>query len=331
MQKLLLLLSIPFLIINLFGCSPSIVVYETISTGESFDALTQITESDKLCSYPNGGDFGDNLVFVSTEQDGSLNLYMKEKVLTKAIIEKTSGKNTNMAPSYCTANNRIAFQYWDKDNFDIYTIEADKVKAVTQITNTDEDEFNPSWSPDGNILIFEKGSLPSYYTVKIIQGSIRNTYTTSITKNQIWLKDLKTKELKMLGIGSFPRISPDGKHITCIRYDLDQEKKQKVGTLWIMSIDGENPKQITNVNLGNASCPNWSPDGKNIVFQLTKKNKEDADIYTIDTNGETLKQYTLNRSGDYQPYWSADNYIYFTTDRGGKAKQYQIWRFKIKK
>ncbi len=317
----------------LFGvsCNSSKKVFETISTGETFDALTQITDSDKYCSYPNGGDFGDNLVFVSTENDGSINIYMKDKVLNKAIVEKTSGKNINMAPSYCTANNRIAFQYWDKDNFDIYYIEADKVKAITQLTNTDDDEFNPSWSPDGNIIVFEKGSIPQYYTINIIEGNKKQTYVTSITKNQIWLKDLKTKELKMLGIGSFPKISPDGKSISFIRYDLDQKKKNSFGTLWIMGVDGENPKQITNVNLGSVTHPNWSPDGKNLVFQLTKKNKVDSDIYTVDINGETLKQHTLNKSGDYQPYWSADNYIYFASDRGAKAKRFQIWRFKIKK
>ena len=57
-----------------------------------------------------------------------------------------------------------------------------------------------------------------------------------------------------------------------------------------MSIDGDSPRQLTNSDLGYATFPNWSPDGKYIVFQLSKKNKEDADIYTIDVDGEYLKQ-----------------------------------------
>jgi len=32
-----------------------------------------------------------------------------------------------------------------------------------------------------------------------------------------------------------------------------------------MSLDGENQVQITNKDLGYATWPNWSPDGKNIV------------------------------------------------------------------
>lgn len=75
--------------------------------------------------------------------------------------------------------------------------------------------------------------------------------------------------------------------------------------------------------------PAWSPDGKKLIFQLIKKGKKDADIYSIDINGENLKQYTSNKSYDATPYWSSDNYIYFTSDRGNKKGEYQIWRFQI--
>jgi Tol biopolymer transport system component len=305
-------------------------VYQLTSAGEYFDALTKITESEKPIFYPNGGDFGDNLVFVAQEDDGSYNIYMKEKVLIKAIIQKTGGQNVNLSPSYCAVNSRIAFQYFDKTNYDIYYIDADKGKAITQVTNTDEDEYNPSWSPDGNSLIFEKGSTPRTYVQATKKASKIEYKGISVSKNQVWLKDLKSKELKMLGIGSFPKISPDGKSIAFIKYDLDKNKSKETGTLWIMTIDGDSQKQITNINLGYATSPNWSPDGKNIIFQLTKKNKEDSDIYVIDINGENLKQYTVNKSNDFAPIWTADDFIYFCSDRGAKANQYQIWRFKIK-
>lgn len=310
------------------GCAPK--AFLMTSEGENFDALTQISDSDKPCLYPYGGDLGENLVYVSREEDGSFNLYMKEKVLTKAVVQKTSGKNVNLAPAFCNANNRIVFQYFDKNNFDIYYIEAGKGKAITQVTNTDDDEYNPSWSPDGNLIVFEKGATPKTYAVAS-QKSSKVYDGVAVKKNQIWLKDLKSKELKMIGEGSFPKVSPDGKNITFVKYDLDKSKSRETGTLWIMSIEGDSPRQITDVNLGYATNPNWSPDSKNLIFQLTKKNKTDADIYVIDVNGENLRQYTVNKSNDFAPYWSIDDYIYFSSDRGAKASKYQIWRFKIKK
>jgi Tol biopolymer transport system component len=325
MKKVLYFLPLVFIFAS---CAPK--TYQLTSEGENFDALTQITESEKPIFYPNGGDFGDNLVFIAKEDDGAYNIYMKEKVLSKAVIQKTSGQNINLSPTYCAANSRIAFQFFDKTNYDIYYIEAGKGKAITQVTNTDEDEYNPSWSPDGNILIFEKGSTPRTYLQATQRASKVEYKGVAVSKNQVWLKDLKTKELKMLGIGSFPKISPDGKSIAFVKYDLDKSKSKETGTLWIMTIDGDSQKQITNVNLGYATSPNWSPDGKNIIFQLTKKNKEDSDIYVIDINGENLRQYTVNKSNDFAPIWTVDDFIYFCSDRGAKANKYQIWRFKIK-
>ncbi|MCE7059222.1 hypothetical protein [Dyadobacter sp. CY343] len=311
------------------ACSPK--MYEKTSDGESFETLTQITDSDKPSLYPNGGDLGENLVFASREEDASYNIYMKEKVLTKAIIQKTAGKNLHLNPAYCSANNRIVFQTFDKTNFDIYYIDASKGKAITQVTNTDdEDEYNPSWSSDGNLIIFERGATPKTYAM-INQRTNKPAGGVSVKKNQIWIKDLKTKELKMIGEGSFPKFSSDSKNIAFVKYDLDKSKSKETGTIWIMSTEGDSPRQITDVNLGYATNPNWSPDGKNIIFQLTKKNKQDSDIYVIDTNGENLRQYTLNKSSDFAPYWSVDDFIYFSSDRGAKASKYQVWRFKMKK
>ena len=299
-------------------------VYQMTADGEQFNSLTQITEGDKPSTYPHGGDFGTNLVFVSREADGHYNICMKEDVLKKAYLQKTDGNNFNIAPQYCSSNDKIVFQYFDKNNFDIYYIEANKGKAITQVTNTDENEYNPAWSPDGNLIVFEKGGNPRSY----IQSNTQNEM--SVTKNQVWLKNLKSNELKLLGEGSFPKISNDGKNIVYVKYEFNKKKDKEQGTIWTMNIDGELPKQITNAKLGYATNPNWSPDGKSFIFQLTKANKIDSDIYTIDINGENLKQYTSNKSNDFAPYWSVDDFVYFASDRKSQAKKYQIWRFKIK-
>jgi Tol biopolymer transport system component len=322
-KKYFFILSVSLVL--LASCSHK--VYQITAEGERFDALTQITDGEKICLYPQGGDFGTNLVFVVKEDNSNYNIYLKDDVLKKAYLKKTSGDNINLAPQYCSASDRIVFQFYDKTNFDIYYIDANKGKAITQITNTDEDEFNPAWSPDGNMIIFERGQTPQTY----VQANIGNKpKVVSIRKNQIWIQNIKTNELKMLGEGSFPKISNDGKKIVFVKYGLDKKKTDENGTLWTMTIDGDSPRQITTATIGYAKNPNWSPDGKNLIFELTKSNKTDSDIYTIDINGENLKQYTTNKSNDFAPYWSVDDFVYFASDRKYKAKQYQIWRFKIK-
>lgn len=313
-------------VIGLFFTTSCTTSYLMIAEGESFDALSKISDDKKICMLPNGGDNNTNLVFCAREDDGSFNIYLKDNVLSGAIIQKTSGTNFNVYPSYCRANDKIAFQYWGRTNFDIYYINAKSGKAITQVTNTDENEYNPSWSTDGKMIIFEKGSTPKSYLTYKTNGYVKGI---KITENQIWIKNLETGELKMVGQGSFPKFSPDNSQIVYVKYDLNKKKTDETGTIWTMTIDGESQKQITGPDLGYATCPNWSPDGKNIVFQLTKNDKIDSDIYTISSEGDNLKQHTTNKSQDFAPYWTSDNYIYFSSDRGSKLGQYLIWRFKI--
>jgi len=303
-----------------------------ISPEESFDALTKITDNKNPSIFPNGGDNAKNLVFCVQEEGKYTNIYMKDNVLMSSIIKKTTGSNFNLAPNFNSNNNKIVFQYWDKDNFDIYYIDAFKGKAITQVTSSDENEFSPAWSPDGTKIVFERGAPPRFYIAFKKQKKRRKSIITgyiTLPNNQIWIKDLSTGELKMIGQGSTPKFSPDGNTIAFVKYDLDKSKTKETGTIWTMSTEGDNQRQLTDSNLGYAVLPNWSPDGNTIIFQLRKLKRKDSDIYTIDINGETLTQFTKNKSNDFSPYWSKDNFIYFASDRGAKEKEYQIWRFKM--
>ena len=99
--------------------------------------------------------------------------------------------------------------------------------------------------------------------------------------------------------------------------------------LCVVNTDGSNLTQLTDAGMGSVWRPCFSPDGKNIVFQCKKQQKDDYDLYVLDRNGNALTQLTINKSFDGEPYWANDGNIYFTSDRGGRDKHYQIWRFKF--
>jgi Tol biopolymer transport system component len=302
--------------------------YELRAPGESFDALTQITSGNDVAIMPNGGDYGSNLVYAAKNADGYYNIFMKDNVLTKAVIQKTAGSNFDLAPSINTESGRIVFQRFNGFNTDISYIDAFKGKAITTVTNDDLSDYNPSWSDDGKKIIFERGAVPKLY-IKVGNNNEKLQYkTVTVTQNQIWIKNLETGELKMIGEGSYPRFSSNGIYIVYVKYELDPKSKTEVGTIWTMNAEGERQKQLTIASMGYATHPNWSPDGSQIVFQMAVP-KKNPDIYTVDIDGENLKQHTSNPSSDFFPYWSDDGYIYFSSDRNGKAYQFQIWRFKI--
>jgi TolB protein len=69
--------------------------------------------------------------------------------------------------------------------------------------------------------------------------------------------------------------------------------------------------------------PNWSPDGKQIVFESTKDGK--FAVYTIQTDGSDLRKLTSGESNDEQPRWSPDGkQIVFISDRSGDLRLYTM-------
>ena len=291
------------------GCHSS--QYVVYAPGENLQALTKVTDGENKCDYPFGGDNGKDLFFAVHDKNNMIsNIYRKENPFTASMNQKTSGKNQNLSPTFCAATDKLAFSGLLEGSImrDIYMIDVSQGHALTQITNTPyAAENHPFISRDGRILVYDR---------------VANTGRAGDT--EIWTKNLQTNENTMLGLGFMPSFSPDGRTITFVRFTTDGNKS----CIWIMDTNGDNQIQVTDANMGFVSHPRFSPDGRYIVFQCSKRDKKDFDLYVIDRNGNDLTQLTINKSYDGEPYWSNDGYIYFTSDRGGRDRHYQIWRFK---
>ncbi len=317
MKKILLLL-IPIVLIT-SSCGTLAVV----SGGEVLDTLTKVTDSDEPCGYPFGGDNGKNLYFAGRSSGKYFNIYYKDNAFSSAVGEKTNGKNLNTCPAYCETTDKIAFSCQNEgmSTSDIYMMNAHQGRALSPITETsDAFESSPSFNHDGTMLVYHK--LPLMYQ----KNGTPIANLTIVQHVELWTKNLVTGENTLLGLGAEPAFSPDGNKIAYTKYSTDA----KSCSLWIMDVDGSNPVQITDAKRGMAHNPAWSPDGKKLVFQSYKKDKKDFDIYIVDIDGENLTQITTNKSWDGEPYWSNDGYIYFTSDRGNKPSNFQIWRFKVR-
>ncbi len=301
--------------ISVTGCKtvvvePTVETHVVYSPGENLTALTKVHESVYRCDFPHGGNGGRNLFMSVRDNAGNRNIYRKDNPTSMSVVQLTGGNSKNIAPSYCAATNLVVFDGCPEGNSvsDLYMVNATQGGALKQITNTpNAHERYPSISSDGKRIVYEKVNLG------------RNEKDT-----ELWIKDLQSNENIQLGMGRTPAFSPDGRSIVFVKYASDGYTT----SLCTINADGSNLTQLTDVSMGSVWRPCFSPDGRNIVFQCTKQQKGDADLYVLDRNGNGLTQLTINKSFDGEPYWANDGNIYFTSDRGGRDKHYQIWRFR---
>ncbi|WP_159099176.1 PD40 domain-containing protein [Aquimarina spinulae] len=140
------------------------------------------------------------------------------------------------------------------------------MNAWSQFRTTNRD-YHPKWSPDGTSLIY---------------------YAYGINRQGIYIRNIKTNQERKVGniFGSHPRFSPDGKSIVYCTRDK--------GTLVISDLKGNVIKEIKTGLEGLLFHPVWSPNGKQIVFDMSLKRK--SSLYIINIDGTELK--TIVKEGN---------------------------------
>jgi Tol biopolymer transport system component len=159
----------------------------------------------------------------------------------------------------------------------------------------------PSYSPDGGSIAFsavygpEIGGNASRISVLVMRSD-----GSSLREVLDFRLDRDGREPQKA------RWSPDGKQLA-VTLENTRKKPRGASALFVFNIDGTHLKRITPFRL-NAGNPDWSPNGKRIVFNSSYEGQSNIDIYTVGPNGKGLKRITRNKRGRYsfEPVWSPD-------------------------
>lgn len=104
-------------------------------------------------------------------------------------------------------------------------------------------------------------------------------------------------------------------------YEVDQEGLGQTD-IWLSKDDGSPPRRLTDPGLY-AATPDWSPDGKQIIY--TGFDGATAQLFLMNADGTNARQLTHFLQYAANPKWSPDGtHIAFSLDTGKSNGDYQI-------
>jgi len=148
-------------------------------------------------------------------------------------------------------------------NYDIYVIDSDGT-GLRQLTDDPGVEEGPSWSPDGQRIVYDAGD-PS------------KTFRPSV-----WVMHADGSGKVKLCRGGAPRWSPDGRQIVFTRELGTGETRTE--NVFVMNADGSGQRRVMN-RKGSETQPAWTPNGM-ILFNRNN------DLFAVRPDGSGLVQLT---------------------------------------
>ena len=98
--------------------------------------------------------------------------------------------------------------------------------------------------------------------------------------------------------------------------------------IWVMDPSGASQRQLTGGSPAADTLPQWSPNGKSILFQSYRNQREfpdDADVYVMDADGSDVREVTFSNAFDGDASWSPDGKrLVFESRRDGNSELYTI-------
>jgi eukaryotic-like serine/threonine-protein kinase len=96
--------------------------------------------------------------------------------------------------------------------------------------------------------------------------------------------------------------------------------------IWIANADGSAQQQVTNFQGPQIDHLQWSPDGKQLLFDARPNSYPDIFILECDGSGRRGEPQRVSAASPAEaPSWSSDGtFIYFTSDRSGNM--FEIWK-----
>ena len=230
----------------------------------------------------------------------------------------------------------------DPDGKAVWTLDSDLFLMTVDVTSGKATPpvhltrgSSASWSPDSKRIAFHRSRSGDYG--ERIPG---RTEPGGPTKDSdifvARIEDLQAKRQVLINLtekfqSGVPGVSsseddadwsPDGKKIAFTSRDsacATNQACQSSAEIWVMNADGSNPQRLTSNSVEERS-PDWSPDGKKILYMCKPVAGKPFEICVMNADGSGREVLTSNNVPDLGPTWSPDGKR-ITVLRGGGGQQ----------
>src|SRR5262249_10269611 len=120
-----------------------------------------------------------------------------------------------------------------------------------------------------------------------------------------------------------PQVSPDGKRLV---YVLREFKPKDRTAVFVANIDGSRAHLVSPWSLTAGDGPDWSPNGRSILFRSDWPRVKQSPIYAVHPDGSALTRLTQFRKGTTvtSSSFSPDG-KWITYGANGRAGQPDVW------
>ena len=275
------------------------------------------------------------------------------------VRQLTNDEHSSASPRWSPDGEKLAFISARGDEDQIWTIDVSS-GALKKITSISTGAGEPVWSPDGNWLAFASDVYPECFSdacnkkraEEKAQSKVKAHVATHLlyrhwkawkdgTRSHVFVVSANGGEARDLTPGDYDAppfslggptdyaFSPDSKELAFVS---NHDKVEAISTnadVWIVSVRGGTPKNVTAANRGFDGSPQYSPDGRFIAYRSQATPGFESDRFRLmlyDRKTGTARSLSESLDSWVDEFTFAPNSqtIYLTAEERGKQPIYSV-------